>query len=153
MSIINHIKVEKLKSKYILDEHDCLTIDGVALDVMLYELYPNEELLGLVPVIVEWLSFEEEKRLVRSRYHSSEKMQILPVLMCPDDCDLYCTLIVAEVMLEDEEIIWNRIGIDITNLTNSIEEVGKEVQWLELMPALRFKKTDYYNELNLIYCP
>ncbi|MDT3429119.1 hypothetical protein J2Z22_004719 [Paenibacillus forsythiae] len=111
--VFNHIKVEKHKSQYIQDEHYTIIIDGMALDVRLHDLYPNDHYLGLIPAMIDWLSFEEEKRLVHSRYRSTRNPEILPLLMCPDDCDLYCTLIVAEVITKDEEINWNKIGLDI----------------------------------------
>ncbi|WP_410511541.1 hypothetical protein PaeBR_15855 [Paenibacillus sp. BR2-3] len=149
--IFNHIKVEKLKSQYIQDEHYNIVIDGIAFDVRLNEFYPNNHYLGLIPVMIDWLSSEEERKLAQSRYRSTMNPEILPILMCPDDCDLYCTVIVAEVMIKDEEIIWNRIGLDTSQLSNNIEDLGEEVQWLGLVPTMRFKKEEYYYALNLIY--
>lgn len=35
----------------------------------------------------------------------------LPVLICPDDMDFSCTVIVAKVIYTEDEVIWDRIGI------------------------------------------
>lgn len=146
-----HIKVEKLKSQYIKEEHYNLIIDGIPLDVRLNELYPSDHYLGLIPVFTEWLNTDDERRLVTARYSSTKDLEMLPILMCPDDCDLWCTLVVAEVITTDEYITWNRLGLDKSYLINGVENIGSEVEWLELLPAMKFKKEEYYRALNIIY--
>ncbi|MNN02603.1 hypothetical protein D3C81_1152680 [compost metagenome] len=126
-------------------------VDDVPLDMQLHQLYPDHLFLGLIPVMTEWLNTDEEKSVARTRYLSSRNGEILPILMCPDDCDFYCTLLVAEVVTEGEEIVWKRIGLDKSDLSKGVENLGENVEWLELVPVMRFRREDYVKALNLIY--
>jgi len=71
--------------------------------------------------------------------------------MCPDDCDLWCTVVVAEVIIQENEILWNRIGIDTSDILSNYHNIGDTVQWFEEIPTLQFDKYSYYNELDRIY--
>jgi hypothetical protein len=35
----------------------------------------------------------------------------LPILLCPDDMDFWCTVIVAQVQFNKETVVWKRIGL------------------------------------------
>ncbi len=70
----------------------------------------------------------------------------MPVLMCPDDCDLSCTVIVAEVETGDKYIKWNRLGIDKSNPRELIEKnifLVTGVEWLDKVPQMSFSKESY----------
>ncbi|CAM3050601.1 hypothetical protein PATA110615_14590 [Paenibacillus taichungensis] len=98
---------------------------------------------------------KEEAIFVLSRFHSEQETVILPILMCPDDCDLICTVIVAEVIINNNQIIWKRVGTDISNLglTSQYELIGTEVNWLNSVPEMIFDKNTYLENLKLIYKP
>lgn len=101
-----------MKSKYTTIEHPNILIDGTPIDILLHDLYPDRLFLGLVPTNVDWLDSNEEIECVSSRFQSDQNHINLPILMCPDDCDFSCIIIVAEVIRYGEVIPWNRIGID-----------------------------------------
>lgn len=88
-----------------------------------------------------------------SRFHSEQDKEILPILMCPDDCDLTCTIIVAEVTKTDNEVFWSRVGVDSSQLGTPYyyKLIGTTVTWLDLVSELRFIKEQYFEELNNIY--
>ncbi|WP_145035817.1 hypothetical protein [Paenibacillus sp. Y412MC10] len=138
-----------MKSEYTTQEHLNILIDDKPLDILLHELYPDKLLLGLVPTIVEWLNSIDEVELVYSRFVSNQSPDILPILMCPDDCDFSCTIIVAEVVCNEELISWNRIGIDNSE-RRDINKTGTLVEWLEKVPAFSFEINDY-KQLERIY--
>jgi hypothetical protein len=75
--------------------------------------------------------------------------------MCPDDCDLWCTVIVADVVKAKGYIIWDKIGIDMSTREDMLlgyDCIGTKVDWLEKLPKLIFVDTEYTFELNKIYC-
>ena len=42
----------------------------------------------------------------------NEKMPCnLPILLCPDDMDFWCTVIVAKIKFENNTVIWGKIGV------------------------------------------
>jgi len=122
-------------------------IDGYWLDELLDELYPNNMYKGLIPTLVYWMEREAEKAVVWKRILPNEnETTICPVLMCPDDNDFSCTLIVAEIRNCGDLIQWKQIGIDKTKEWDA-EKVGSKVEWLDKFNELNFSKQDYLTML------
>lgn len=103
---MNELSVEMQRSKYVDLEHPVILIDGTPLDLYLNNLYPDNLYLGLIPTITDWIGLKEETELVLDRFYSDHEKVILPILMCPDDCDLICTIVVAEVIKKDNQVLW-----------------------------------------------
>lgn len=143
---MNKISVEITNSKYVKEAHPIINIDGMPLDYILNEIYSDDLFLGLIPPIVDWMSFDEESKLVENSFDAADEVKIIPILMCPDDCDLSCTLIVAEVETTLDHVRWNRIGIDRNNPNDLINQntfLETGVKWLEKVPIMTFRNEDY----------
>lgn len=150
----NNLEVKKMKSEYCDEEHLTIVVDNVPLDVLLHNLYPANRFLGLIPTILGWIDDPKEKVLLKRRYDSTKQEVILPVLMCPDDCDLWCTVIVAKVVIENEYVVWDKIGVDTSireEMLKDYECMGSRVEWLNEIPRMIFTKEHYYTQLNMIY--
>ncbi|MEN2400115.1 hypothetical protein GKZ90_0010020 [Flavobacterium sp. MC2016-06] len=118
-------------------------IDGYWLDEKLDELYPDNMFKGLIPTLVYWMERDDEKEVVWNRILPNEnETMICPILMCPDDNDFSCTLIVAEIKNYGQIIQWKKIGIDKTKEWDA-EKVGSTVEWFEKLTELNFSKQDY----------
>ena len=118
-------------------------IDGYWLDEKLDELYPGNNYKGLIPTLVYWMEREDEKAVVWERILPREnETAICPVLMCPDDNDFSCTLIVAEIRNCGNVIQWKQIGIDKTKQWEA-EKVGSTVAWLDKFTGFEFPIQDY----------
>jgi hypothetical protein len=118
-------------------------IDEFWLDEKLDELYPDKMYKGLVPCLLDRMEWENEKEVVRSRIFPNEnETTICPILMCPDDNDFSCTLIVAEIRNCGDRIQWSKIGIDKTTEWEA-EKVGNYVEWMEKVPEFNFLMSDY----------
>ena len=152
---MNKIQVINKKSKFSGEiEHEIIVIDNTPLDEILHNYYPEDNILGLIPVIVDWLSDPREQKLVLNRFYSNDESTMLPVLMCPDDCDLWCTIILVEVLITDDCIIWSRFGFDKSNRENLIkgfECIGTNVRWIESVTPMTFDKLEYIENLRKIY--
>ncbi|MNP22713.1 hypothetical protein D3C76_1153970 [compost metagenome] len=110
---------------------------------------------GLIPTLIDWISLDEERKLVIQAFDLEEEIKVLPILMCPDDCDLSCTIVVAEVVTSNEQVKWNRIGIDTNNPKELIKKnrfLNTGVKWLSRIPRMTFSKDDY-RSLGKIYKP
>lgn len=70
--------------------------------------------------------------------------------MCPDDCDLCCTVVVAEVEATESAISWHRLGIDAAVEYTAPEDVGKTVHWLEQVGPFTFPRSDYEKCLSVL---
>jgi hypothetical protein len=147
----NKMEVIKMKSKYCDSDHYCIVVDGMPLDSILQSINSEGDYQGLIPTILDWIDEPREKSFVLSRYKSPEQIVMLPILMCPDDCDLWCTLVVVEVVKESSLIKWNRIGLDRSigeELIIGYECIGTRVDWLANFPSMTFKQEEYYAQIN-----
>ena len=142
-SRMNTIKVEIDKSDYGTNDFPNLKIDGFWLDEKLEELYPENMYKGLYPTLLFWMEIEQKQKIVWNRILPElGETTVSPILMCPDDNDFSCTLIVAEIENCGEIIKWNRLGIDKTTEYNA-EKVGSKVEWFEKINGLEFTKSEY----------
>lgn len=144
MNKVNSIKVKIDKSDYqIYDDFPNFQIDGFWLDEKLDELYPKHMYKGLIPTLLPAIATAKEKDIVWDRILPRQNSKsICPILMCPDDCDFSCTLIVAEIENDKESIRWNKLGIDKTQDFES-EKIGSEVDWFEKVNSFEFSKMEY----------
>lgn len=123
-------------------------VDGYWLDEKLGELYPDQWFKGMVPTLVYWMERNDEKEVVWQRILPNEnEPSVCPILMCPDDADFSCTIIVAEIFNFGEIIQWKRIGLNKTKEWEA-EMVGTTVEWFEKFPVLNFHKSDYLQMLD-----
>jgi hypothetical protein len=120
-----------------------ICIDNQWLDEMLDKFYPEKMFKDLIPTLVSWMDNNDEKEVVWKRILPEiNKVTICPILMCPDDNDFSCTLIVAEIKNVGDTIKWNKLGIDKTHEWEA-EKVGTDVQWLDKIEPFEFETKDY----------
>lgn len=66
------------------------------------------------------------------------------MLMCPDDADLWCTIVVAEVEADESVVWWHRIGVDATERRGlHVDSVGETVEWFDQIGPFSFDRTEY----------
>ena len=124
-------------------------IDGYWLDEKLDEIVPGKMYKGLIPTLLFAMEMDNEKEVVWNRiYPSVGQVVNCPILMCPDDCDFSCTLIIAEIENTGETVKWNRLGIDQTKEYEA-EKVGSSVDWFESVDKLEFSNNEYQNMLTV----
>ncbi len=124
-------------------------IDGYWLDEKLDELYPEQSYKGLIPTLVYWMDRNDEKEVVWKRILPDEnETSVCPILMCPDDNDFSCTLIVAEIRNCGDIIQWKQLGSDKTSEWEA-EKVGSTVEWFDQIQELNFSKEDYLAMLEI----
>jgi hypothetical protein len=118
------------------------------LDELLNTYYPDRDFLGLVPSLLDWLMvMDDEFRLIWDRATTKSGSTLVPILLCPDDFDLWCTVIVAEVEITDKVVKWNKLGLERTDrdlLFESINNFGQTIEWLPEIGHFMFNKTDYF---------
>ncbi len=124
---MNHIKIEKVVTQYGYDE-DYWSIDGKILPKYLDECISesNDTYInkigtfdGLCPAWSKELDFKGDVRFVWELIQ--RESAVLPVLLCPDDLDFSCIVIVVEVDKTKDFVYWNRIGY-VTHKNEDFEE-------------------------------
>ncbi|WP_371365958.1 hypothetical protein SRRS_05200 [Sporomusa rhizae] len=143
---MNFIKAELTTTEYVNGEHLMIFVDDIRLDKWLSSKLDDKNYLGLIPTWLGWLVNPKEQEYVWIKTKLCEtKTTIVPMLICPDDLDFSCTIIVCEVKYTDTSVQWTRIGIDRTGRPNYI---GRDIEWLENVPSLHFLRQQYEDCLN-----
>lgn len=136
------IRTAAYQSKFCDEPHLNLWIGNEPLQEWLHRHAPGFDLENLVPAWLGWLESEDEQQLVWDRvWPFVGKTQIVPLLVCPDDLDLSCTLLLAEVSSTEDEVVWERLGLDSSPSRGS-GEIGAQVAWFDI-PAQRFQREEY----------
>ena len=137
---MNSIKAIKAPSRYCKEPHLQIEIDGKLLDRYLEE-QTGEEYGGLVPTLLPWISDEKESEYCYEKILPENQESIAPILMCPDDVDLWCTLIVAKIKVSAGKVYWRKLGLE-NSAADTLEELCSEVKWFEIKP-FEFEIEDY----------
>lgn len=105
---------------------------------------------GSAPTLLDWFDElipynKEAKETVWKRLDAvGEKPVVVPLLMCPDDLDFSCFIIVAEIRSLGDTVRWERIGLDDSeDRVLHPDNVGTVVEWFEYIPPLVFPKEEY----------
>lgn len=145
---MNTIKGQLDKSDYeIYDDFINFRIDDFWLDEKIDELYPGQMYKGLIPTLDFGLG-EQEAEIVWNRILPGlGEVKLCPVLMCPDDCDFTCTLIVAEIENNGETVQWKRIGVDKTEKRYGTR-FGEAIEWFDYFGTLNFEIKSYQDTID-----
>ena len=113
-------------------ENECFVIDGIPLHEYMKKWY-LENGWGEIPqplapvddLALAWNTEYNYKGDARFMEYLLKQDKVnLPLLLCPDDCDFSCVVIVAEVEKTDSHVYWKRIG----KVNHSIELFEEEKQ-------------------------
>lgn len=136
---MDKVELKDYQSKYFNGPYPMIYVNGMSLDTLLDSRYPDQNLYGLVPAAT-WLWDADQQALSIDRFLSPvEASTFVPLLVCPDDADFSCTILIVEIENSATEVFWRRVGIDASKAT----EVGTTVKWLQPNIELRFSRADY----------
>ncbi|WP_367872175.1 hypothetical protein [Luteolibacter sp. Populi] len=136
------IRAAEYRSKFCDSPHLNLWVNGEPIQEWLHRQVPAGDLEGLVPAWLGWLNEDAEREIVRERmFPRVGETQLVPLLVCPDDLDFSCTLVIAEVSATGEDVVWERLGLDRTRSPDP-SDVGTQVEWFAI-PSIRFPRAVY----------
>lgn len=143
---MNSIQAKMIKTQCADDEYLMIFVDGIRLDKWIVNILDNNDFLNLIPTWLGWLLDLKEQEYVWTKTSLCEReTTIVPILVCPDDLDFSCIVVVCEVKYIETSVQWKRIGIDTTGIPNYI---GKDIEWFRTIPLLEFPLNQYENCLN-----
>jgi len=149
-------KIEVVESKLSFPEYEgreilFVHINGERLDEYISG-YVSRNYLGLISPWLDLYDDEcessvEEKNFVWKQTELGVDEKILPILLCPDDFDFSCTVIVAEVVNNKDTVVWSRIGVDISKFNPNgdgvFKYIGSTIEWFNNIRPLIFCKNEY----------
>ncbi|WP_338763829.1 hypothetical protein WAF17_20510 [Bernardetia sp. ABR2-2B] len=144
---MNKISTKTYKNTFSKANFYIIEIDNKSLEDIILESQ-TDIARGLVPTLLNWLDNPLEQKVVWERTLPSinEKLN-LPILMCSEDIDLWCTLIIVEVEVKGNFVYWNKFGIENSDAVTP-QEIGKSINWFLSSPSFVFDKNNYINVLD-----
>jgi hypothetical protein len=137
---VNRIAAIRGPSRFVSDPHLLIAVDGVPLDELLDAARPGANLTGMVSSLLGWFHDEADAAVPWQRVLPEIGCTgYAPVLICPDDLDFDCCVVMAEVVAERDVIRWDRLGFDASRGG----AVGSCVQWVVGLGAYRFDRAEY----------
>lgn len=141
---MNTISARLHNSRHALKPHPVLFIDELPLEKwtkgIVYDAEGVDSTDGLVPA-QGWLLDDRDvdsawKLLAPQEEHSST---IVPILVCPDDMDMSCTVAVVEQVAGNQAISWVRAGraVDVVN------GIVTSVAWAEPSQTAVFSREEF----------
>ncbi|WP_019458273.1 hypothetical protein [Acinetobacter sp. GG2] len=133
-----------------------LAIDNVPLNIWMHQnARVIDDMNDLVPA-QGWL-YDHDSELALSNawkllkpeaYENVAISTVVPILICPDDLDLTCSVIMVEQIVSADQVIWARFGYAF----NHIHDVVTSVVWKTSpsAPRLSFSLSEFekaYNDL------
>lgn len=107
----------------------------------------HDQLTMLVPVMNEHIFPAGYKELAwRLLEPRIDGQVIAPILVCGDDCDLYCTVIVAEITYKKDTIHWERLDFDVSehkDMARMQRQFGLQIDWIIGIPPMTFDREEY----------
>lgn len=102
---MNHIKIEN--NEYFYIDNKCITeyLD----EYIKTSLSKFDSLQGLLPAWSGNLVSEWDNDFIWELIDSNEELNV-PILVCEDDCDFSCVVIVIHIRKEHDKVCWDRIG-------------------------------------------
>ncbi len=130
---MNRIEAIRARSKYVSEPHLNVAVDGVPLDVAL-------GVDGLVSSLLGWFHHEPDAEVPWERILPDVGCTgYAPILICPDDLDLECSVVMVEVVAEADVIRWERFGYSVAPRG----AVGAWVRWEPNWGPYRFPRSEY----------
>ncbi len=139
---MNMIHAAQHQTKFTSEPHLSIWIDDEPVNDYLDRLVPDIAAHDLVPTWLDWMIDDDEQEIVYSRMTpDAGSSSRVPILMCPDDLDFCCSVVIADVSSTEDAVVWRQVGLDTTQ-SNDPAQIGTEVSWFPI-PELRFKRDDY----------
>lgn len=92
-----------------------------------------------------WLIHDEEEALAKRRFAPGEDgtSTLVPLLVCSDDMDFDCTVLMVEQVVADAVITWERFGLSVSGGL----EVGVRTRWMADCQPVSFAATVFSGRL------
>jgi hypothetical protein len=137
---VNRIAAIRAGSTFVPEPHLVIAVDDVPLDKLLGAARPELGLVGLVPSLLGWFHNDQDSAVPWQRILPEVGCTgYAPVLICPDDLDFVCSVVMAEVVAEPDVVRWDRLGFDATFKG----AVGSCIRWEPGLGPFRFDRGEY----------
>lgn len=121
-----------------------LMVDGIGIEQWIAQ-HLEYELGAMLGLSLIWLLDEEEEALAKRRFAPGEDdtSTLVPLLVCGDDMDFDCTVLMVEQVVANGVVTWARFGLSVSGGL----EVGVQTRWMEGCKPVSFAVSDFQRAL------
>ncbi len=87
-------------------------------------------MLGLLPAWTGMLEWRADNSFIWEMIYANESLNV-PILVCEDDCDLSCIVIIAKIRKTNDRVYWDKIGLLNHENENIYDEIHSGILCLE----------------------
>ncbi|WBW99484.1 hypothetical protein [Oceanirhabdus sp. W0125-5] len=120
---MDKICADVIRTVYGYDELS-IVVNGMSLDVYLSEKTGLSKLKELYPAWGNSLLCKNESKFIWELLDNQKETLNIPILLCPEDLDLSCIVLVSKTTFSDNRVCWDKIGC----ILKDNYDVKKEVQ-------------------------
>lgn len=138
---MNEITIKAYQPSSSIEPYLMIFVDNKPLDKVL----GISDLEGLYPAISNLREVHDRALAIERFLPPPGTTSYAPILICGDDTDFNCTVVIAEVKAGVQAITWNRIGTDSSPGLNKppYRVVGESVDWITGLGPFIFSRENY----------
>lgn len=138
--MLHTIKAARHQAKFSRSPCAWLMIDDIGIEQWL-AVHLADEQVSLLGLSLIWLINDDEDALAKRRFTPGEdgSSTVVPLLVCSDDMDFDCTVLVAEQVVSGGSIAWERFGWSISGGL----EVGAQTRWISGSQPVAFALDEF----------
>lgn len=148
---MSRIEAITTKSKFVSDEHLVIFVDDIPFDELVDAALPDGyNVAGSVSSLLGWFHDDEDCKVPWDRIlPECGCTGYAPILICPDDLDYDCGVVIVEVTADADHVRWDRVGMDVRRGG----PVACCVRWFPGIGPFRFSRNDYERCLSAFQSP
>ncbi|WP_419735927.1 hypothetical protein [Pseudomonas sp. COR18] len=142
--MLHSISAARHQAKFSRSACAWLMVDGIGIEQWAAQ-HLNYELAAMLGLSLIWLLEEEEQELAKRRFAPGEDgtSTLVPLLVCADDMDFDCTVLMVEQVVANDVVTWARFGLSVSDGL----EVGAQTRWIVDCQPVSFALSDFQQAL------
>jgi hypothetical protein len=143
--MLHSITAARHQAKFSRNACAWLMVDGVGVEQWVAH-HLDYELGAMLGLSLIWLLDEEEEALAKRRFAPGEDdtSTLVPLLVCGDDMDFDCTVLMVEQVVGNGVVTWARFGLSVSGGL----EVGVQTRWMAGCEPVSFAVSDFQQALH-----
>ncbi|QXI26379.1 hypothetical protein [Pseudomonas vanderleydeniana] len=142
--MLHSIRAARHQAKFSRSACAWLMVDGMGIEQWVAQ-HLDYELAAMLGLSLIWLLEEEEQELAKRRFAPGEDgtSTLVPLLVCADDMDFDCTVLMVEQVVANDTVTWVRFGLSVSGGL----EVGAQTRWMENCQPVSFALSAFQQAL------
>ena len=140
---MNRICFGLVENEFFSDPVESMLVDGEPLANLVARCAPTSGYTSLVSSLLPprgtFMTPDEVTRIRSTILPSEGAVEVAPILICPDDLDLSCSVVVVQIERIADRVLWRKIGAEV----GPSGEGSEDVDWWQEVGPFSFALSEY----------